>query len=204
MSIFDRLRGLRPRPSVTLAPAVEALGAAVVTHESREVDDLLLRARVADRCRDADVEPLPPTDMDVRVSALDDEARRRFAALVDAFEHPSLAPAFASALQSQGPATPVGLGLIDTSARRSLLTMSTLRKSAMRVEELLRAALAAADIGVAGESPEQSKAALERLDLARVQRLADQAKASAAERMEKLKAAQEAEDAARNPRRGKW
>ncbi|MEZ4410457.1 MAG: hypothetical protein R3A52_28855 [Polyangiales bacterium] len=204
MSIFDRLRGAKPRATVTLPPAIEALAAAVVTHESREVDDALLRARLADACRDAGVEPLSPVQIEVRLSWLDAEGWRRLAALAAAIEHPSLAAAFASALQTHGAEKVIGVGLVDTSARRPLLTMATLRKSTLRVEELLRAALAAAEIDVAGETAEQSKTALARLDLARVQQLAEQAKADAAARMEKLKAAQEADDAARNPRRGKW
>lgn len=204
MSIFDRFRGARPRATVALPPAIEALAAAVVTHESREVDDALLRARLADRCRDASVEPLSPVHVEARVSSLDVEGWRRLAALSSAIEHPSLAAAYASALQAHGAEKVIGVGLVDTAARRGLLTMATLRKSTLRVEELLRAALSASEIDVAGETAEQSRAALSRLDLARVQQLAEQARADAAARIEKLKAAQEAEDAARNPRRGKW
>jgi hypothetical protein len=87
---------------------------------------------------------------------------------------------------------------------KPLLTMTVLRTSGLRVEELTRAALAALGIAIAGEDPARSAAALQRLDYERLLAQAEQARAAAEGRMAQLKQAQDQDDQARSPRRGKW
>jgi hypothetical protein len=76
--------------------------------------------------------------------------------------------------------------------------------SALRVEELARAGLGALGIAIAGETAAQSAAALQRLDYERLLAQAEQARQAAESRLAQLKQAQDEDDKARNPRRGKW
>jgi hypothetical protein len=73
----------------------------------------------------------------------------------------------------------------------------------LRVEELARRLLAVLGASVVGESAEESKKTLHRLDYARLLAEAEQAKIAAAGRAEKLKKLQD-EQEQRRARRGKW
>jgi hypothetical protein len=87
---------------------------------------------------------------------------------------------------------------------KQLLTMAVLRASPLRVEELARAWLGGLGIAIAGETAAQSTAALSRLDYERLLAQAEQARLAAVGRMNQLKQAQDEDDKAREPRRGKW
>jgi hypothetical protein len=83
-----------------------------------------------------------------------------------------------------------------------LLTMELLRQSELRIEEFARNFIARLGATVAGETPQQSRDRLHRLDYARLLEEAEQAKVSAEERMEYIRKLQEEQD--KKTRRGKW
>lgn len=204
MSIFDRFFPAKAaRVEVALAPVTAAMARAATLYETRDVDGALVRARLADACRDASVDPMEPSLFDASAQSLDAEAWRRLAVLAVTLDLPELRAGVASALQAGG-AHAVITGIVDTAKEKPRLDMGVLCKSSLRVEELTRALLAKVDVPIAGESREQSRVALERLDYERVITLAEQAREAARARMENLKKAQEEDDKARGPRRGKW
>jgi hypothetical protein len=204
MSIFDRRRPSASKATVELAlPAVlQAMEEAVYVFEHAEIDAALLRAQLADRCRDAGVEPASPDGFDAAVHGLDVEGWRRLSAVASLWTWSEVGVALASILRQRGAET-ILAAMLTVVRAKPLLTMAVMRVSALRTEELARASLGALGIGIAGESAAQSAAALTRLDYERVLAQAEQARQAAEGRMAQLKQAQEVDDMARNPRRGK-
>jgi len=204
VSIFDRFfPGKAARFEVPLGPVAAAMARAATLYETRDADAALVRARLADACRDASVDPMAPTRFDASARDLDAEAWRRLAALTVTLDAAELRAGVLGALQLSG-ADAVIASFVETAKHKPRLEMGVLCKSSLRVEELTRALLARIDVPVAGETREQSRVALERLDYERVLTLAEQAREAARARMENLKKAQEEDDKARGPRRGKW
>ncbi|MDB4932412.1 MAG: hypothetical protein JWM10_4896 [Myxococcaceae bacterium] len=204
MSIFDRFLGAKDaRIEVALPVAVSALGAAVPAFEGRDVDAALLRARLADLCRDAGTEPMDPAAFDAGARELPPEGWRRLGVITAALDRVELRAAVGAAAKRRGAGEVVG-ALVLTARQRARLDLEVLRKSPFRVEELTRAALAGAWVGVVGESREQSRLALERLDYDRLLAEAERARLAAEDRMKALKKAQEEDDKKNGPRRGKW
>lgn len=204
MSIFDRFVGSKDaRIEVALPHAVSAVGAAVPAFEGRDVDAALVRARLADLCRDAGADPMDPAAFDAGTRALGPEGWRRLGVIAAALDRAELRSAVGAAARRRGAAEVVG-GLLVMAGRRARLDLEVLRKSPFRVEELTRAALAVAGVGVIGETREQSGQALERLDYDRLLAEAERARLSAEDRMKALKKAQEEDDKKRGPNRGKW
>lgn len=201
MSIFDRLRPARTE--LALPAVVEALVDAVGAFETGEIDAALLRAQLADRCRDAALAPVAPEAFDAAAQALDAEAWRRLSALSALANRPEIGAVLAGILRQRG-AGPGLEAMIGVVRGRHLLTMAVLRASPLRVEELARAWLGGLGIAIAGETAAQSAAALQRLDYERLLAQAEQARAAAVGRMNQLKQAQDEDDKARAPRRGKW
>jgi hypothetical protein len=206
MSIFDRLRpsGARAGAGALAMPAVLAAAhEAVARFEHAEVDAALLRAQLADRCRDAGVEPVDPEVFDAAAGELDTEGWRRLAALAALWAAPEPGAALAAIVRERG-SGPAVAALVSVARGKPLLTMAVLRMSALRIEELARAQLAALGIAIAGETAAQSAAALQRLDYERLLAQAEQARQAAEGRLAQLKQAQDEDDRARSPRRGKW
>jgi hypothetical protein len=201
MSIFDRLRPARTE--LALAVVIEPLLDAVGAFETGEIDAALLRAQLADRCRDAGLAPVAPEAFDAAVQALDVEAWRRLSALAALANRPEVGAVLAGILRQRGAAA--GLeAMLGVVRGKHLLTMAVLRASPLRVEELARAWLGGLGIAITGETAAQSTAALSRLDYERLLAQAEQARLAAVGRMNQLKQAQDEEDKARAPRRGKW
>lgn len=206
MSIFDRIFGGAKgggRVEVPVAPVVAAMARAATVFEAVDVDAALVAARLGDHCRDASVEPLDPAVFEASSGPFDAQAWRRLAVLTVALDQPELRAGVASSLQAKGAADVIG-GFVASAREKPRLEISVLCRSPLRVEELARDLLARIDAPIAGETREQSRAALERLDYERLLALADQAREAAKQRMEYLKKAQETDDKARGPRRGKW
>lgn len=203
MSIFDRRRSSGSRSAELALPAVlAALRAVVPVLEHGEIDAALLRAQLGDRCRDAGVEPVAPGSFGAEVRELDAEGWRRLSALASLWTLSEVDLVVTPILKQRG-AAPVVTAMLAVVRGKPLLTMTLLRMSALRVEELARAWLGGLGIAIAGESAAQSAAALRRLDYERLLAQAEQARQAAEARMAQLKQAQEADDAARLPRRGK-
>jgi hypothetical protein len=203
VSIFDRRKPAKPAPPAALPAAVAAIQDAVQLLEHAEVEAALLRAQFADRCRDADIAPVEAVAFAAAVRELDAEGWRRLAALVSLWDQPELGPLVAASVRQRGAGPAFALVLAVVRSKR-LLTMEVLRMSALRVEELTRAGLAALGIAIDGETTAQSAIALARLDYERLLAQAEQARKAAEARMQQLEKAQDDDDRARAPRRGKW
>ena len=200
MALFKRKGppGLPPLAEMDLAALEGRAAERAATLAGTEVDLDLVRARLADRCRDAGVRPTHPLQLGPMLEPLDPEARRRFAlavALLDERELAARAAALFPALQpSPGPVI-VGLAFATDP-----LTVDLIRESPLRAQEFCRHLIAHLGAGVRGETAEESARQLERLDYGRLLAEAERAKMSAADRLEYLKKLQ----AERAPRRGKW
>jgi hypothetical protein len=84
----------------------------------------------------------------------------------------------------------------------NLLTIEVLAQSEQRVEELARRFLAAIRASINGESAEESKQRLNKLDYSRLLAEADRAREAAKDRAERLRQLQEQQEQRRG-RRGK-
>ena len=112
MSIFDRRKPPPPPDSQPAAlPAVmAAMQDAVQLLEHAEIDAALLRAQLADHCRDADVAPLETASFAVAVAELDTEGWRRLAAMVSLWDQPALGALVAAGVRRRGAGPSFALG----------------------------------------------------------------------------------------------
>jgi hypothetical protein len=211
MSIADhffgpkRKKGVKPPPP----PELELSGLrlwftqGVARYAGKAIEPALVRAQLADHCRDAGLAPLLPEDFAERAHGLDAEAWRRLALAVYALDLPEVR----SALKTV--AGPSRLGEVLDSAffglarELPLLTLDLLQQSPLRIEEITRQFVARLGAAVQGETEMQSQQRLIRLDYARLLEQAERAKVSAEERVEYLRKLQEEQERSR-PRRGKW
>jgi hypothetical protein len=222
-------RGQGPR--VALAALVDQLGSLAAVYEGCEIDPDLVRARLADALRDAGAEPAPAAHVAGLFARLDEQGGRRLAVLVEALRSPSMAGAVGSlcllpsgtavgvagaaraagaagaggAPASGGPRGATALverGLFGLALATPLLTLSLVRQSPLRLEELARRWIAALGARVEGETPEASAEQLARLDYERLLGEAEQARVAAEERANYLRKLQEAREKKRP--RGKW
>ncbi|MBI5514319.1 MAG: hypothetical protein HY909_11155 [Deltaproteobacteria bacterium] len=205
MSVIDRLLGRAgPRASLALPPLVSLAARQAAWWEHRQVEPALLRARLADRFRDAKTEPVAPQTFDALTGSLDTDGWRRLAVLASLLEEPGGLQVLAVLGPARGAEAHVTDAWVSVARDKSLLTMKLLRSSALRAEELCRAWARKLGAAIDGESPEASRLALERLDYARLLAEAETARKLAEARLEYLQKAQTEEDKRRSPRRGKW
>jgi hypothetical protein len=169
--------------------------------QGAEVDPGLIRARLADRYRDARLMPVPPEDLDRLVLGLDAEAWRRLALAVAALDCAEVRRVLPSLLGGPVEAQ-VRRAFVDFARSTGLLTLDLLRQSPHRVEEFTRSWIDRLGGSVEDETEEQSRERLARLDYGRLLAEAERAKQAAEGRMEDLKRRQE--QAGRRARRGKW
>jgi hypothetical protein len=188
---------------VDLAALQAALAAAVTSSARRSVDPDLVRARLADRCRDAGLDPLVPEEFDTLAAGFDEEANRRLALLVGALDLEGMRGTLAALAASRPLGKLVGAAFAGVARETPLLTLELLRQSPLRVEELARRFLAGLGAQVRGETAEVSRQRLKRLDYGRLLDEAERARQAAAARSEQLRKLQE-EQEARRTRRGKW
>src|SRR5262249_22195165 len=152
-------------------PEIPALPLAVVTGEFEELleayagqaaDPEVVRAQLADTLRDLEVAPLDPDAFDALAKGLDaDGWGRLHLATLCARAQPHVLGALVAA---RGVPAVVQGGFVGFALISPLLTMELLRQSSLRVEELARRFIMCLGVRVEGESPEVSRAALERLD----------------------------------------
>jgi hypothetical protein len=196
MAWFSWRRGEPPPPppdeddGLYVPSAVETVMQAA--QASQPVDVALLRARLADLLREVDQIPWS--------SARFLEWSRDFSEL--AWRQTDLAVQLLAEVGLGKHPTRVYTalrGLVDGSAAVGIELLAT---SEVRVEEFVRRLAMGMDIPIHEETPEESKQELERLDYNVLLALANQAKLSAEERMERLRVLQESQEMAR--RRGKW
>jgi hypothetical protein len=193
----------RNRPTVELAGLQKRLASAVVLWAGRTPDPDLVRARLADGCRDAEIDPPLPEDFDGMVSGLDDEGWRRLAVLTVALEQRDVRAALTALVAVRTPLELIRRGFVVVALKTPLLTLELLSRGSLRVEELARKLLAGLGAGVSGESARTSDEQLDRLDYERLLAEAAAAEKAAEQRLEELKKLQDEKEAKR-PGRGKW
>jgi hypothetical protein len=204
MSLSERLFGRKGGlPQLDLAGLQASLADAASRIAGRDAEPDLVRARLADRSRDAGLEPLLPEEFDAMTAGFDEEAWRRLALLVGALDLDGVRGALPELAARRPLAALVGTAFAGVAKETSLLTLELLRQSPLRVEELARRFVAGLGALVGGESAEVSRQRLERLDYGRLLAEAERAKQAAEERAERLRRLQE-EQEQRRPRRGKW
>jgi hypothetical protein len=144
---------------------------------------------------------MPPGDFDGLVLGLDAEAWRRLALVVAALDCDDVRRVLPGLLARPVEAQ-VRRAFVDFARSTELLTLDLLRQSPHRVEEFARGWLDRLGASVEGETEEQSRERLARLDYGRLLAEAERARQEAEGRMEYLKKLQE--QAGRRARRGKW
>jgi hypothetical protein len=162
----------------------------------------LTRARLADRCRDAGLIPVLPEEFNRAAHGLDAEGQRRLAALVATLDLEPVRATLAQLANTWPVHQVVSAAFTGLAQDTPLLTIDVLAQSEQRLEELTRRFLAAIRASVIGESAEESKKRLHRLDYGRLLAEAEKARESAADRAERLRKLQE-EQELRRGRRGK-
>lgn len=201
MSLTERLFGRSTGTKLDLAPVQAKLAAAVRASTTPDLE--LTRARLADHCRDASLLPLQTEEFDRAASVLDADGQRRLALLVSLLELEAVRTAVAQLANTWPVHQIVSSALTGLAQDTSLLTLEVLAQSEQRVEELARRFLAAIRASINGETAEDSKKRLNKLDYGRLLAEADKAKTAAAERAERLRQLQEQQEQRRG-RRGKW
>lgn len=188
-------------PVSEVVQALEERLPALIGHDVRAP---LIRARLADALRDEDVPPPTPRELEPLYAALDPEGWRRLALLVGLLDVEPIREECGVAVASELDVLAwVKAAFVGLAAELRLHTLELLARSPHRREELARLWLLRQGIAVAGESSEESMAALDRLDYARLLNEAERARESAKERTEYLRKLQEKADRMLAPR-GKW
>jgi len=204
MSIIDRLFRRAPAgPPLDVAALQARLAAAAARRAGRPPAADLVRARLADACRDAGMPPAPPEVFDELARGLDDEAARRLALAVDALDEGELRRALPCLPAIKDDGRRLVAALRELARETPLLTLELLRDGPLRAEEFARQLIVRLGASVRGESADQSRRRLERLDYGRLLAEAEQARQSAEGRVKKLRELQD-EQEKRRPRRGKW
>ncbi len=188
--------------SLDLDSIMESVHSEASHWEEEEIQGELLIARLADCCRDAQLDPAEPEVAAKHFAAWNPMAQQRMAMcvemLIDVVEEDDLAHLFQD---TKG----AGLfhhlaGLIDATEQ---LSPELIHQSPLRVEEFARHFIARLGAQVEGEAPQESQARLERLDYGTLLAEAERARSSAEEQLEHLRKLQEDLDARFQPR-GKW
>lgn len=196
--------GRRPSlPSIELDSLIAKFGQAAGFWTSQPQAEVLVRARLADACRDLKLRPPMGVEFQNCWSQLNEEQRLRFCILTDGLEVPELAAAV-QRLCTKGVAEPVLSLLQQQTAQLQYLSGSILQESDIRLEEFARHFCAAWKVEIQGESPAASAARLHAIDFGRLMQEANAARASAEERLAYLRELQEEQEKTRRPRRGKW
>lgn len=188
------------RPEWDLRTVTQQLSELTPVLETREIEPLLIEARLADHYRELNLEPLPPPQFERIVHKLDPESWRRLALVVGTLDRADIRSTLASL-----PTTvvqQVEAGFVGLARKTDALTVALLRQSEVRIEEFARHFAGHLGVFWQGESAEQSGQRLQQLDYKRLLAQAEEAKKQAEERMEQLRKKQ-AEDAAKRRRRGK-
>jgi hypothetical protein len=175
--MLDQLFGRRPRLEFPLQPALARVIERAAAFQHVELDPLLVRARLADRLRDADTPPPSPRLFDQLAPTSDAEAMRRIAVLTSVL---GIFPR--SGLRERGGEAVVH-AVLDLARTYDLHEIDLLRRAPLRAEELVRVLAKALDVGIVGETARASAERLELLDYKRLVREVDRARAGAADRV---------------------
>ena len=186
----------RPAPTPTNVVVLQSLDAtmlhALAGLENAAVDLELLRARLADLCRDQQAEPLDADHFMKQAQSLDAESQRRLALAVRGLEDGMAQRAFTRP-GATSPAARVE-GLFAFAREHLLLTVSLLHESPLRREEFARHFVAHFGGEFLGETPQDSADRLRRLDYRTLLGEAEKAKVSAQDRVAHLRRLQEEQE----------
>jgi hypothetical protein len=189
-----------PRPEWDLPTLTRRLSEMAPVVETKDIEPLLVEARLADHYRELNLEPMPPTQFGRIVHDLDPESWRRLALAVGTLDHADIRSTLAKLTTTV--VQQVQAGFVDMAAKTDALNLSLLRQSDVRIEEFARHFASHLGVFWHGESADQSKQRLHQLDYKRLLAEADEARKEAEERMEYLRKKQE-EEGGRRRRRGK-
>jgi hypothetical protein len=211
MALFRKKSGLPLDDASLAAPSAQwelphlvgRVRDAAPAFEARDVEAALVHARLADHYRDLELTPLPPAEFERLAGDLDVEGWRRLAVVVATLDDPGLRAALGDRAPWLTAAAQVESGFLGLARDIAPLTIALVRQSAVRAEEFARHFAMRLGVGIVGESLEQSRARLHALDYKRLLAEADQAKAAAHEKMERLRKKQQESDR-RGRRRGKF
>lgn len=157
---------------------MEAMRDALAELEPATLDPDVVRAKIADICRDLSIPPMDPLELERLASNLDRGGWDRMGLLVLVLERGALgdamAPLFKGRIRSA-----VRRGLIEVAESSPLITLELLERAPLRLEELARRFVLGLGASVAGETLEASRAALARLDYNRLITEAERAKRAA-------------------------
>lgn len=180
------------------------LAAALPALEKKTIQPDLVRARLADRFRDAGVEPMDPDKLLPLAEPLNrsEDAWRRLALVVEVLGAPELRAAL-PALLGPGPADRrVMEGFVFFALETRRLTLDVLRQSPLRLEELARRWVLRMEAGIAGEPGHGDPERLRRLNYELLLHEAEGAKLEAEQRQQEIKKLQRQQDM--RTRRGQW
>ena len=166
------------------------------------MDAPLVHARLADHYRDLGFAPPAAANFERHSAGLDVEAWRRLALGVAMLDQSELRGALAAIAASMPAAFQLASGLLGLAQETDPLTVALVRQNATRAEEFARHLAKRLGIGIAGETDDESGARLHEIYYKRLLAEAEQARAAAQEKMDKLRQKQTEADGRR--RRGKW
>jgi hypothetical protein len=172
------------------------------TYEQSEVELDLVRARLADAMRDAELEPLAPDRFEEFTADFDPDAARRLAVVTSTFDSEVLRAPLGQLARTSGVEPVLRDGFIGFARARRLLTLDLVRTAPSRLEEFGRAWIHALGARVRGEAPADSAAHLFRLDYARLMAEVERARAAGEDHKAALERLREQQE--QLGRRGKW
>jgi hypothetical protein len=166
----------------------------VLQHSEKSDPDLdLLRARLADLCRDMKLNPMEPEAAMAQLKAMDVESQKRLTFAVAGFVHEGAQQALTVKSRSYSAVQLIEL-LTGFARAHSLLTTEILLQSSVRREEFVRQLCARLDAQVVGETSEESAERLAQLDYGKLLAAVEAAKLSAEGRTAYLRKLQEEQE----------
>lgn len=192
----------QPDP-VEIDSLISMFGQAIEFWESHPSIGSLVRARLADACRDSRVRPVSGAQFRAAWETLDQSEQHRFALAVAGFDDEALIQRL-DFFSQDGTALSLMERITKFCQRLPFLTLEVLRQSDIRLEEFARHYCADWQVPIAGEEATHSAARLNEIDFGRLMNEAEAARGSAKERMAYLRELQAKQEADRRPRRGKW
>jgi hypothetical protein len=191
-----------PRVEWLLNHLVGRVKDAAPAFEARDIEAALVQARLADHYRDVGLAPPAAADFEHQATSLDLEGWRRLALAVATLDDAQLQAALAALAPRVPVAAQVESGFFGLARDIAPLTVALVRQSAVRAEEFARHLAMRLGVGIVGETSKESRAHLDALDYKRLLAEAEQARAAAHEKMDRLRKQQSQAD--RRHRRGKW
>ncbi len=153
---------------VAIVPIEAAMIETLAEFDSALADVDVARAKMADVCRDLQLDPLEPLEWDTLATNFDRHAVERLSLIVLLLERGVIPKETLRRILEKRIRTAVKDGIVEPARVSSLVTLDLLAQSPLRREELARRVVLGLGASVAGERLADSRAALERLDYGRL------------------------------------